>query len=54
MYEKLKEIHKLAWKNDDRIDQETLFKLQEKIAELLFEVAVKENKMHLYYEECKI
>lgn len=54
MYEKLKEILTLAWKDDDRMDQETLFELQEKIAELLFEVAVKENKMYLYYEECKI
>ena len=44
MYEKLKEILTLAWKDDDRMDQETLFELQDKLINLILEVAEKENK----------
>jgi len=43
-YNKIKEILKLVWKGDDRIDQEDLFELQEKIADLTLEIAKKENK----------
>jgi hypothetical protein len=43
-YNKIKEIQKLAWNGDDRIDQDALFELQEKIAYLALEIAQKENK----------
>jgi hypothetical protein len=39
MYEKLKEILTLAWKDDDRMDQDTLFELQDKLTGLVLEVA---------------
>ena len=41
LYEKLEQIQELLWKNDDRIDQETLFDVQDKVAELILEVAGK-------------
>ena len=59
MYEKLSKIQKLLWKDDDRISQETLFEIQERMAEVLLEVAKKEHKIDdliktfpwIYYEE---
>lgn len=45
MYEKLKEMLSLAWKDDDRMDQETLFELQDKITGLVLEVAEEESKV---------
>ena len=48
MYEKIKEILGLCWRDDDRMDQETLFELQEKVADLLLQVAYDEGKQ----EEC--
>ena len=45
MYEKLKEIQQLLWKNDDLMDQDTLFELQDKFAKLTLEIAEKENKI---------
>ena len=41
LYEKLEQIQELLWRNDDRIDQETLFDVQDKVAELVLEVAGK-------------
>ena len=43
LYEKLEQIQELLWKNDDRIDQETLFDVQDKFAKLILEVAVKDG-----------
>ena len=43
MYEKLEKIQELLWKNDDLMDQDTLFELQDKGAELILEVAGKEG-----------
>ena len=45
MYNKLKAIQKLLWKDDDMIEQETLFDLQNLVAKLTLEVAEKENKV---------
>lgn len=45
MYEKLKEILTLAWKDDDRMDQETLFELQDKLTGLVLEIAEEESKV---------
>lgn len=43
MYEKLEKIQELLWRNDDLMDQDTLFELQDKVAELILEVAGKEG-----------
>ena len=43
MYEKLEKIQELLWKDDDRMEQDTLFELQDKVAELILEVAGKEG-----------
>jgi hypothetical protein len=53
MYEKLKEIQKLIFKGDDRMDQDDLFELQEKIAELTLEVAQKEEKTEQLIKDFK-
>lgn len=45
MYKELSDIQRLLWKNDDYMDQETLFELQEKMAELVLNVAIKEHKI---------
>jgi len=39
IYNKLKQLQKLAWKNDDMMDQETLFDLQDILANLVLNVA---------------
>lgn len=44
MYNELKEILKLSFKDDDRIDQDTLFDLQDRITDLTLRIAQKENK----------
>ncbi len=44
IYNKVKEIQSLIFKDDDRMDQDTLFELQEKIALLTLQVAQKEGK----------
>ena len=44
MYNKLKRIQQLLWKSDDRMDQDTLFELQDEFAGLILEVAEKENQ----------
>jgi hypothetical protein len=44
MYEQLKEIQELIFKDDDLMDQDTLFELQEKIALLTLQVAQEEGK----------
>ena len=45
MYNELKKIQQMLWKSDDRIDQDTLFELQDYVAELVLKVAEKENKV---------
>jgi hypothetical protein len=45
MYNELKKIQQLVWKDDDRMDQDTLFELQDYVSELISEVAKKENKV---------
>lgn len=45
MYKELSDIQRLLWKNDDYMDQETLFELQEKMAELVLNIAIKEHKI---------
>lgn len=45
MYEKLKVVNKILWEDDDIISQENLFSLQDYVADLLLEVAEKENKV---------
>ena len=44
MYEKLEKIQELLWKDDDRMDQDTLFELQDIVAKLILEVARKEGQ----------
>jgi hypothetical protein len=44
MYDKLKKIQELLWKDDDMMNQSTLFELQENMAKLLLEVAQTEGK----------
>jgi len=44
MYEKLKKVQELLWKNEDCPDQEDYFEIQEIIAEVTLEVAKKERK----------
>ena len=43
-YEKVCEIQKLLWKDDDMMCQETLFALQEKFADYALEVAMREGR----------
>ena len=48
IYEKLKDIQHLVWKNDDLMDQGTLFELQDELIHLVLQVAVdchKENDL---------
>lgn len=45
LFKDITEILGLAWKDDDRMDQETLFDLQEKIAELALKIASREHKV---------
>ena len=45
MYEKLEKIQELLWRNDDMMMQETLFELQDYVADLLLKVAEKEGKV---------
>ena len=44
MYDELKKIQSLLWKDDDRMDQETLFELQDYVSKLILNVAKEENK----------
>jgi hypothetical protein len=44
MYEELKKIQQLVWKDDDRMDQDTLFELQDYVSEIILNVASKEKK----------
>lgn len=53
MYQQLKEIQELVFKGDDRMDQDTLFELQEKIAELTLKVAQKEGKTEQLLKDFK-
>lgn len=39
IYNKLKKLQKLAWQNDDMMDQDTLFNLQDALANVILEVA---------------
>ena len=46
MYEKIEKIQEMLWRNDDLMDQETLFELQDYVADLALEVANNENKVN--------
>lgn len=39
IYKELKEIQRLAWRDDDLMEQETLFDLQERLCDLVLKVA---------------
>lgn len=45
MYDDLKKLQKLLWKHDDMMDQETLFELQELVAEMALKAAQAERKV---------
>lgn len=45
MYEKIEKIQEMLWRNDDMMMQETLFELQDYVADLLLKVAEKEGKV---------
>lgn len=40
VYEALKELQLLAWSGDDLLSQDTLFEIQDKLADLTLKVAV--------------
>lgn len=42
-YERIKEIQQMVWKDDDRMDQETLFELQDGVADLALAIATDEG-----------
>lgn len=44
MYNEIVHIQKLIWKDDDRMEQEVLFELQEYVADLALKIAMKEGK----------
>ena len=44
MYNEIKMIQKLLWKDDDLMHQETLFELQEQVANLALKIANREKK----------
>ena len=43
MYNKLEKILELLWRDDDRMDQDTLFELQDYVANVALEVAEDEG-----------
>ena len=45
MYDKLEKIQEMLWRDDDLMLQETLFELQDYVAELILNVAEKEGKV---------
>lgn len=45
MYNKLKNIQQLLWRNDDRMDQEVLFEIQDEFANILLEIAAREDRV---------
>lgn len=51
MYNEIVHIQKLVWKDDDRMDQETLFELQENVADLALMIAQKEGKAEQLVKE---
>ena len=44
MYKDIKRVQELLWKDDDLMNQETLFELQELVAELTLKIANREKK----------
>ena len=44
IYEEIKKIQELAWHEDDHMHQDTLFELQDRIADLSLALA---NELHL-------
>ena len=45
MYRELKKVLTMVFKDDDMMNQETLFDLQDYVADITLKVAVKENKV---------
>ena len=43
-YDRIVEIQEIVWRDDDRIDQENLFELQDRIADLALLIASNERK----------
>jgi len=43
VYKKLEKILELLWRDDDRMDQDTLFELQDYVADVALEVAEDEG-----------
>ncbi len=51
IYKELKDIQRLIWKDDDTMDQETLFELQSRVGHLTLKLAVNlDKKYELMYE----
>ena len=44
MYEEVEKILDLCWKDDDRMEQTTLYEVQERVADLLLNIAYKEGR----------
>lgn len=44
MYKELKHIQKLLWQSDDLMNQDTLYELQDYVAELTLKIAQQEKK----------
>lgn len=44
MYNEVKKIQQMLWKNDDLLEQETLFDLQDYVGALLLKIAKSEDK----------
>lgn len=45
MYKEIKRIQDLLWKNDDLMEQDDLFELQDYVAKLLLRVAQREHEV---------
>lgn len=62
MYKEIKKIQDMIWQDDDLMQQETLFELQEYAGNLLLKIAQKEDKTddllksfpYMYQESAKV
>lgn len=44
IYDGMKEVLRLAWEGDDLMSQDTLFEIQDKLADLMLKVAIAAGK----------
>lgn len=51
IFEKLVELQKLVWTDDDRMDQDNLFELQDKMAQLVLDLANDTNNQEVILKE---